>query len=92
MLSNQGGDEEDEREEGGDVGLVEHGADDGHGGLVGGDVLGNCLAAETEHDQEGDQEVLHLIFMIYQIKSYPFKLSWQLPPPPRPGPRQTPPI
>ena len=33
---------------------------------MGGDVLGDGLAGQTEHDEEGDQEVLHLIFMICQ--------------------------
>ena len=65
MRSDQGGNEEDEWEEGGDVGFEEHGADDGVG-IMGGDVLGDGLTDETEHDEEGDQEVLHLIFMICQ--------------------------
>ena len=35
---------------------------------MGGDVLSGSLAAEIEDDQEGDEYVLHLIFMICQIK------------------------
>ena len=56
--SDQGGDQEDQREEGGEVGFEEHGADDGVG-IVGGNVLGDGLAGECEDDEEGDQEVLH---------------------------------
>ena len=47
MCSDQGCYEEDEWEECGDVGFIEHGADDGCGCFVGGDVLGNCLASEA---------------------------------------------
>ena len=50
----------------GDVGFVEHGADDGADGLVGGDVLSDGLATEVEDDQKGDEYALHLIFMICQ--------------------------
>ena len=47
VRSNQGCYEEDEWEECGDVGFIEHGADDGSRCFVGGDVLGNCLASEA---------------------------------------------
>ena len=59
MDSDQCGYEEDEWEECGNVGFVEHGADDCGGGFVGGDVLSGSLAAEVEDDQEGDEYVLH---------------------------------
>lgn len=53
MLSDQGGDEEDQAEEGDDVGFSKHGADDGGRTqeLVSGDVLGDGLVGEAEHNQ-----------------------------------------
>ena len=66
MLSNQCRYQEDEWEECGDVGFVEHGADDSADGLVSGDVLSDGLAGEVEDDQQGDEYALHLIFMICQ--------------------------
>jgi hypothetical protein len=66
--SDHGDDEDDEGKQSGDVGLEEHGTDDGRGCFVGGDVLGDGLVGEAQHNEEGDEEVLHLIFMICQIK------------------------
>ena len=72
-LSDQGGDECDEWEEGCEVGLVEHGADDGALFVGGVNCVGGGLAGEGEQYNEHEDEVLHLIFMIYQIKTYWFK-------------------
>ena len=60
MLSDQGCDEEDQGEESGDVGFEEQIADDVLS-VVGGDVLGDGLAGEGEYDEEGDQDILHVI-------------------------------
>ena len=68
-VSDQGGDEEDQGKESGDVGLVEHGADDGSGCFVNGDVLGGGLEGEAEDDQQGDDEILHNEINISSTKS-----------------------
>jgi hypothetical protein len=59
--SDHGRDEDDEGKQSGDVGLEEHGADDGGGCFVGGDVLGGGLVGEAQHNEEGDDKILHLI-------------------------------
>lgn len=65
--SDQGCDEDEEGKQSGHIGFGEHGTDNSQ--VVGvGDGVGGSLADEWEdHDQQND-ELVHLIFMIYQIK------------------------
>lgn len=65
--SDQGSDEDEEGKQSSHVGFGEHGTDNSQ--VVGvGDGIGSSLADEgQDHDQQND-ELVHLIFMIYQIK------------------------
>lgn len=57
--SDQGGDEHDERHESCDVGLVEHGADDGALFVEVGNGVGGSLADEGEQHNDQDDEFVH---------------------------------
>ena len=59
MGSDQGGNEEYEGKDGDNVGFGKHGADDGRGAFVGGDLLSSSLEGEANDNQEGDDKILH---------------------------------